>query len=179
MRTARLGGHTLAYTSVEMDAPVPDVFAVLVDAHSYPRWLIGAAEVRRVDDGWPAPGTRFHHRVGLGPLSLADSTEVIAIEQDRMLQLAVRARPLISAVVTFRLVGDGVRSVLTWEEEPALRLVGNLVRPVVDPLTHLRNHRSLQRLAVVVAQRVRPDRPLRPVRPPSVAAPGRSGSVRR
>jgi uncharacterized protein YndB with AHSA1/START domain len=146
----------LAYTSVELDAPVEDVFAVLVDAYSYPRWLIGAAEVRRVDDGWPAPGTRFHHRVGLGPLSLADSTKVIAIEADRMLQLAVRARPLITAVVTFRLVGDGVRSVLTWEEEPTRRLVGNLLRPVLDPLTHVRNHCSLQRLAAIVAQRCSP-----------------------
>jgi uncharacterized protein YndB with AHSA1/START domain len=140
----------VAYTSVELAMPVEEVFAVLVDPYSYPRWLIGAAEIRGVDPGWPAPGTRFHHRVGAGPFSLADSTKVLAIEPDRMLRLAVRARPFVSAIVTFRLVGDGERSVLTFEEEPRQRLLGNLVRPVLDPLTHLRNHRSLQRLAAIL-----------------------------
>ena len=42
---------------------------------------------------------------------------------DRMLRLAVRARPLISAVATFTVVGDGDRCVLSFEEEPALRPV--------------------------------------------------------
>ena len=31
-------------------------------------------------------------------------------------------------------------------------LIGNLVRPVLDPLVHVRNHRSLRRLAEVVAE---------------------------
>ena len=41
---------------------------------------------------------------------------------------------------------------ITLEEEPALRAVGNLVRPVMDPATHVRNHRSLRRLAGVIEQ---------------------------
>jgi uncharacterized protein YndB with AHSA1/START domain len=143
----------LAYTSIELAAPSDEVFSLLVDARSYPRWLIGAAEIRQVDPGWPGPGSRFHHRVGVGPLSLPDSSEVLAIDPDRMLRLAVRARPLVSAVVTFRLIGDGRRTALMWEEEPAERLIGNLVRPVVDPLTHVRNHRSLRRFAALLRQR--------------------------
>jgi uncharacterized protein YndB with AHSA1/START domain len=146
----------VAYTSVELDAPPDDVFALLVDAHAYPRWLIGASRIRDVDDTWPAPGSRFHHRVGFGPFSLADSTKVLAIEPGRMLRLAVRARPLVSAIVTFRVVGDDHRSVLSFEEEPSPRVLGNLVRPVMDPLTHFRNHRSLRRLAALV-QSTRPE----------------------
>jgi hypothetical protein len=32
------------------------------------------------------------------------------------------------------------------EEEPKLRFIGNLVRPLLDPVIHVRNHRSLRRL---------------------------------
>ena len=70
-----------------------------------------------------------------------------------MLRLSVRARPLISATVTFHLVGDGQRCTVCMEEEPSLRLIGNIVRPLLDPLIHVRNHRSLRRLERVVAQR--------------------------
>jgi hypothetical protein len=90
--------------------------------------------------------------VGVGPLVVADSTEVLAIEEGVMLRLHVRARPFISAVVTFRLVGDGNHCAVTVQEEPALRVIGNLVRPVMDPLFHVRNHHSLRRLAEVVAE---------------------------
>jgi hypothetical protein len=67
-----------------------------------------------------------------------------------MLQLRVRARPLVAAVVSLRIVGEGDRCIVTMEVEPARRGIGNLVRPVLDPVTHLRNHRSLRRREDVV-----------------------------
>ncbi|MGZ4681205.1 MAG: SRPBCC family protein [Acidimicrobiales bacterium] len=136
----------MAIVSREIEAPSKDVFDVIVDPRTYPRWLAGAADMRAVDDDWPAVGSRFHHRVGFKPFTIPDSSLVQAIEYDRMLRLAVRARPLLSAVVTFSLVGDDDRCVITFEEEPAVRLIGNLVRPVLDPVTHVRNHLSLKRL---------------------------------
>src|SRR5215470_8753606 len=136
----------MAYASREIPASPADVYAVLIDPNSYPSWLIGASEIRDVDATWPAPGSRFHHRVGVGPFTIADSTEILASRPCERLQLAVRARPLITAIVTFRLVGDDARCVVSFEEEPRARLIGNLVRPVMDPLTHVRNHRSLKRL---------------------------------
>lgn len=143
----------MAYTSRELDAPAAEVWAVIVDPHTYPRWLIGASEIRGVDPQWPAPGSAFHHRIGVGPFKLADKTTVKAIDEGRRLELAVRARPLVAATVRFGLVSDGRRTVLSFEEEPDPRLLGNLVRPVVDPLTHVRNHRSLRRLEQVVDER--------------------------
>jgi uncharacterized protein YndB with AHSA1/START domain len=140
----------VAFTSRQFDASTAVLFAALVDPETYPRWLVGTDRIRKVDAGWPAIGTKFHHVVGVGPLKLADSTQVIDIEDGRMLRLRVRARPLISAVVTFRVIGDADRCVVTFEEEPAIRTIGNLVRPLLDPTTHLRNHRSLRRLAAVV-----------------------------
>lgn len=137
----------MAMASIAIDASASAVYAVLIDPETYPHWLVGAARIRDVDDDWPAVGSKFHHRVGLGWLSIADSTKVIATEPDRRLVLAVRARPLISAVATFSLVSDGAVCVVSFEEEPSVRLIGNIVRPVLDPITHVRNHQSLKRLA--------------------------------
>ena len=143
----------MAFTSRELDAGVAATFSVLTDPQTYPQWLIGAQRIRDVDASWPQPGSRFHHLVGFGPVQIPDDTEVLAIEQDRMLRLKVRARPFISAEATFRVIGDDHRCVVTLEEEPAVRSVGNLVRIVMDPTMHARNHRSLRRLASVVEQR--------------------------
>jgi uncharacterized protein YndB with AHSA1/START domain len=145
----------VAYTAVEIEASAPEVFAIIVDPMTYPAWLMGASQVDAVDERWPAPGSWFAHKVGPKPFRIADRSSVLEVEPNRMLRLAVRARPVISAVVTFRLVGEADRCVLTWEEEPAVRLLGNLVRPVADPLTHLRNQRSLRRLCVFINERQR------------------------
>ncbi len=141
----------MAYASREIDAPCERVFRVLIDPWTYPSWLAGASDMRDVDEAWPQIGSKFHHRVGVGPFTISDSTKVLAVEQNRLLRLAVRARPLVSAVVTFTLLGDGDRCVVSFEEEPAPRAIGNLVRPVLDPVTHVRNHLSLKRLAQLPA----------------------------
>lgn len=144
----------MAYTSREIEAGARRAFAVLIDPETYPRWLVGARAVRGVDSAWPKPGSKFHHVVGFGPLRIADSSEVLDIDESAMvLKLEVRARPLIAAVATFRVVGGDSRCVITLQEEPSLRTIGNLVRPVMDPATHVRNHRSLRRLAEVIEQR--------------------------
>ncbi len=140
----------MAYNCVEIDAPPAAVFAVLVDPRTYPRWLIGAHEIRSIDADWPQPGSHFHHRVGVGPFTIPDSSKVLELTPGERLRLAVRARPLISAVATFTIIGDERHTLVTLEEEPAQRLVGNLVRPVMDPITHVRNQRSLRRLVALV-----------------------------
>lgn len=138
----------MAYTSREMRANAADAFAVLVDPETYPRWLVGATAIRDVDDTWPARGSKFHHLVGVGPLQIPDDTEVLDIEPGRLLRLRVRARPFVLA--TFRIIGGGPSCVVALEEEPTVRWVGNIVRPLMDPSIHIRNHRSLRRLATVV-----------------------------
>ena len=67
----------MAYNCVEIDAPPAAVFAVLVDPRTYPRWLIGAHEIRSIDADWPQPGSHFHHRVGVGPFTIPDSSKVL------------------------------------------------------------------------------------------------------
>jgi hypothetical protein len=140
----------MAYVCREFDVSRTRMWGVVIDPETYPRWLLGAEAIREVDDSWPAVGSRFHHRVGLGPLTLADNSEVLAIDEGAMLRLQVRARPFIAAVVTFHIVGGDGTCVVTMEEEPARRIIGNVVRPVLDPMIHVRNHRSLRRLDELV-----------------------------
>ena len=148
----------MAFTSREVRASATRVFSVLVDPETYPKWLVGAAKIRDIDPAWPAVGSTFRHVVGFGPFRIPDGTEVLEIHDGEMLKLKVRARPLIWAVATFRVVGDDERCVVTMQEEPAARRIGNIVRPVMDPTMHVRNHRSLRRLAGVVESKVAPTR---------------------
>lgn len=140
----------MSHTCREFRATPAEVFAVLADPTTYPDWLVGASEIRDHDPEWPAVGSKFHHLVGIKPFVMADSTEVVSVEPDRSLRLHVRARPFVSAVATFTITGGTAGCVVCIEEEPTLRIVGNLVRPLLDPIIHLRNHRSLRRLGEVL-----------------------------
>jgi uncharacterized protein YndB with AHSA1/START domain len=128
------------------------VFEVLSDPNTYPRWLVGAREIRDVEPEWPALGSRFFHRVGLaGPLTVADSTKVVDVDPPRRLSLEVRVRPFGRGRATFRLyetVSDDhpglacTRIELTEEPLGILRLA----RFALDPVVDARNRRSLTHL---------------------------------
>jgi uncharacterized protein YndB with AHSA1/START domain len=129
--------------------PPEAVFATLANPHTYPRWLVGAKQIRSVDPGWPAAGTKFHHRVGIGgPLSVADSTSSLGADPPNRLDLQVRARPLGRGRVTFRLQPHRTGTELGFTEVPvgALRWLA----PLLDPFTRARNQRSLDLLRELV-----------------------------
>ena len=145
---------TMAHVCRHFDAAPEDVFAVIAEPRTYPDWLVGALKIRDVDANWPSPGSSFHHVVGVPPLVMADSTTVMDIEPNRSLVLHVKARPFVSGRVTFRITGDGDDGcILSLEEEPKVRTLGNIVRPLMDPLTHVRNQRSLERMEPLVVKR--------------------------
>jgi len=137
----------MAITQRSLPHPPERVFAALTTPETYPLWLIGCQQIRDVEEGWPAPGTRFHHRVGLvWTLTVADSTKVLEVEEPTRLVLEVRARPLGRGRVTFTVdpTSDGT-TVLTLDEVP----IGTLapLQPLIDPVTARRNERSLSGLA--------------------------------
>lgn len=139
--------------SVHRTIPQPPaaVFAALADPETYPHWLIGARDIRSVDEDWPQPGSRFHHRVGLvGPLKVADSTKVLAIDEPHQLSVEVRARPFGRGRATFTLVeaaadGGDPATKLEIDEVPLGALAP--LSPLLAPLTAARNRRSLDLLA--------------------------------
>ena len=43
----------MAEVSLNVEAPVDAVWAVLADGWSYAGWVVGASHIRDVDTGWP------------------------------------------------------------------------------------------------------------------------------
>lgn len=122
------------------------VFSVLADPSSYGHWVVGSDTIRDADPGWPAVGSRFHHRVGAGPLKVNDHTEVLEADPPRRLVLHAKARPLGTARVELELERRGGGTLVTMVEDAG----DPFTKVVFWGLTHLlvrgRNAESLRRL---------------------------------
>ena len=62
----------MALVRQTIQASTAAVWDALIDPTTYPRWLIGAQDIRDVDDSWPAVDAAFHHRVGVWPVLIDD-----------------------------------------------------------------------------------------------------------
>ena len=155
----------MARNEIMVAAPPEAVFDVLSDPRCYGEWVVGSSDIRAADPEWPAAGAAFDHKVGLGPLKTADSTEVLASRPPRYLQLLAHARPLPAARITIELAAhDGGTRVTILEDvdDPVLRKV---LWPLVQPATWVRNQESLRRLRDLAEGRAaRPSRELPPRR---------------
>jgi uncharacterized protein YndB with AHSA1/START domain len=139
-------------------APPEITFATICDAETYPQWLVGAHHIRSVDDDWPAPGSSFHHALGLGPVTLVrDRTTVLEIHEPRVLVLLARIGPVGAARVRFTVTATDTGSHLAIEEEPAAGILRALWNPVTRPAVGFglwgRNAASLQALRALVEER--------------------------
>lgn len=127
---------------------------MLSDAERYPDWVVGASDVVHVDGDFPAPGSRFRHRVGIGPLSVSDYTEVTAIDPPRLIVLKGKARPVGTATIelTVRELAGG--SEVRMVEAPGDRLSALVgANPLADATLRLRNSEALARLKRLVEER--------------------------
>ncbi len=141
----------MTVTEQTFDVSCVQLFAVLSEPETYPRWLVGAKNIREVRDGWPAVGSSFKHVVGFGPLVIPDRTTVREIDAPRVLELLVRARPLLEAVVRFELTDLATGCHLRMTETPVG--IYRFITPIAQPLIRARNERSLHRLQDVVSAR--------------------------
>ena len=127
----------------------PDrIFAVLADGWSYSDWVVGTTHIRNVDPHWPAPGSKLHHKAGPWPISLEDTSTVLAMVPDRSLTLKAELWPLGAATVRIDLepAGPTATRVIMHEDFHAgpLQWAKNKVN---DLILHRRNLESLRRLA--------------------------------
>jgi hypothetical protein len=129
------------------------VWQVLADGWLYPLWVVGATRMRDVDDHWPAVGAQLYHSVGVWPLTLDDTTEVLAEKPPSMLRLRARAWPGGEADVELHIESVAEGSRITIRED-AVKGPGLLVPA---PLRHLplawRNTEALRRLSYLVERR--------------------------
>ncbi|HEX2849532.1 MAG TPA: SRPBCC family protein [Acidimicrobiales bacterium] len=138
--------------STHVDAAPRQVFAVLLDAWSYADWVVGAKDIRDVDPHWPAPGSRFHHTVGVGPVSTDDCTEIEHVDAPRRLVLKASARPFGVARIVFDVMAEEGGSRVTIEEEP-VEGPATGAGAAADAALSLRNTESLRRLRDLVEER--------------------------
>jgi hypothetical protein len=136
----------------------PDaVFDVLSDGWSYATWVVGAARIRRVDEGFPATGSKIHHSVGLWPVLLNDDTEVERFDRPHEVQLLARAWPAGEARVTIRCEPVGTQTRIVMQEQAVSGPAKVIPRPVEDALITARNHETLLRLGYLAERAARTD----------------------
>ncbi|MGB9185504.1 MAG: SRPBCC domain-containing protein [Solirubrobacteraceae bacterium] len=136
----------MATTQITIDAPREQVFAVLARPEAYADWVVGSDTIRDADPNWPAAGSRFYHRVGVGPFKVNDHTEVIEVQPPSKLVIHARARPLGTALVSLQLEPEGNGTRVTMHETAGDQLSKLAINPLTDWLVHHRNVESLRRL---------------------------------
>jgi hypothetical protein len=143
--------------SRQIAASADEVFAQLADGWIYASWVVGASHIRDVEAGWPAIGTRIHHRVGPWPITIDDTTEVIDVLASTRLVLQARAWPTGEARVELTIEADGDDGcVVTMSEEPTRGVGSWLDNPLQRVVLRRRNVESLARLASLAEKRPRP-----------------------
>ncbi|MGZ3143643.1 SRPBCC family protein [Lentzea chajnantorensis] len=140
----------MAEVSLDIEAPIDTVWALLADGWSYAAWVVGASHIRDVDSGWPSPGTRIHHSVGPWPLTIEDTTEVVTCEPKRLLELDARLWPAGAARITFTLVARSETVTEVRMAEKVVRGPSALMPSFAqDALLTPRNRETLQRLGAL------------------------------
>ena len=136
----------MSTTEIQLDVPPERVIEVLSDPAMYADWVVGSDTIRGSDPDWPAVGSRFYHRVGVGPIKVNDHTEVMALDRARTLVLRARARPMGTAVVALEWVARGDGTHVTMRETAGDPLSHLAINPLTDWTVRLRNRRALRRL---------------------------------
>lgn len=145
----------MSRNTIRVSAPPEAVFDVLDDAYAYPRWVVGARRVRRVDPSWPALGSKFHHAICTAAGELHDSSKILERTPPDRIVLEVRFRPTGVANVEIDVQREDDNSIVTITETPTDGPVSHLPRFVTDPLLYVRNALALQRLRHEIESRDR------------------------
>jgi uncharacterized protein YndB with AHSA1/START domain len=144
---------TKARNEITVDAGPARVWAILGDGHTYPDWVVGAAESRKVDTDYPRPGATLHHTQIVPKVGLRDTSTVIEADEPRRMLLEVRIRPFAVSKVEFELepVGDHTR-VTMWEWGTS-GIVPKLTGPLFELSLWVRNAETLRRLRNLAEKR--------------------------
>jgi Polyketide cyclase / dehydrase and lipid transport len=133
-------------------APPEQVFAVLADGWSYAGWVVGAAHIREVDDGFPAPGTRVHHSLGAWPAQVEGTTSVTLVRSPCELELDAGLWPLGEAHIRFELTSDGDGTLVKMHEQVTKGPMAVLPEAAQSLFVAPRNRETLKRLAALAVR---------------------------
>lgn len=136
-----------------MLAPPQAVWDALADAGGYGYWVVGSKTIRDADPEWPAPGSKFHHRIGVGPLTVEDHTESLEARAPELLRLRAKGRPVGTATVTLELRPRDGGTVVRITENPDGAYRALALNPLTHAITKARNAESLMRLEELALRR--------------------------
>jgi uncharacterized protein YndB with AHSA1/START domain len=136
-----------------MPVPSTAVWEALADHTTYRYWVVGSKLIRDADATWPAPGARFHHTIGVGPVKVADHTESLEAEPPRLLRMRAKGRPLGTARITMQMTPRDGGTLVRMTETPDGPTAILALNPVVHLLTKARNSESLMRLEELALRR--------------------------
>jgi uncharacterized protein YndB with AHSA1/START domain len=136
-----------------MPVPPEAVWEALSDPSGYEYWVVGSKVIRDAEPGFPAPGTKFHHTIGFGPLTLDDHTEVLEAERPGLLKLRAKGRPLGTASVTLRMTPEDGGTMVEIVERPDGPYAFLNANPLLHVFTKVRNAESLMRLEELALRR--------------------------
>ncbi|MFI7008262.1 SRPBCC family protein [Streptomyces sp. NPDC050145] len=129
-----------------------EVWGLLSDGYRYGEWVTGTQRVLGADPDWPEVGAALKVRVGMGPLTLDDTSTVRICEPQRRLELEAKADPFGAARIAMRLTPWGEHTLfeLDWHplRGPGTRMHGLLV----DYLVKVRNGMMLTKLAEIAVR---------------------------
>jgi uncharacterized protein YndB with AHSA1/START domain len=129
------------------------VFAELSDAWMYTGWVVGASHIRAVDDHWPDVGSRLHHKVGIWPMTISDTTQVMEVDPPHRLVLQARAWPAGEARIELSVQPDPAGSRVTMAEWITNGIGRWLHNPLQNAVLRRRNEESLARLTSIAENR--------------------------
>ena len=136
-----------------MPVPPAAVWDALTDAGGFGYWVVGSKVIRDADATWPAPGSKIHHTVGLGPLEISDHTESIEADEPHRLQLRAKGRPLGTAKVTLEMTPKDGGTLVKMHENPDGAFAMLAFNPLLQVFTLGRNAESLMRLEELALRR--------------------------
>jgi hypothetical protein len=108
--------------------------------------------IRDADADWPAPGSKFHHTVGVGPFEVSDHTEALEARPPELLRMRTKGRPLGTATVTLEMLRSDGGTLVRISESPDGPAWLLHLNPLFWLLTKARNAESLMRLEELAAR---------------------------
>jgi hypothetical protein len=136
-----------------MPVPPAALWASLADPAGYGYWVVGSKVIRDADPEWPAPGSKFHHTIGVGPIRVSDHTEALEAEAPSLLRMRTKGRPLGTATVTIEMRARDDGTVVRMTEKPDGLTSILTLNPLLHILTKARNAESLARLEELALRR--------------------------
>lgn len=141
----------------DISATRQQVWDVIADGWTYSQWVVGNTRMRAVEPGWPAPGARIHHTIGVWPVVIDDETTVESCTPLEELVLHAKTRPFGGARIILRLSDTANGCRIEMAEVPVGGPLHLFPRQVALAMVWPRNRQCLLRLATLAERREEPE----------------------